>query len=76
MRKRICMGIMLVAAAMAACCLYLKDKNNVLLSVEGGLPCAIVRTAQSENRVFLWQDEEGNEDVGKRRQAGFSCRPV
>ncbi len=71
MRKRICMGIMLVAAAMAACCLYLKDKNNVLLSVEGGLPCAIVRTAQSENRVFLWQDEEGSEDVGEEAAGWF-----
>ena len=65
------MGIMLVAAAMAACCLYLKDKNNVLLSVEGGLPCAIVRTAQSENRVFCGRMRRGMKTSGKRRQAGF-----
>lgn len=61
MRKRIGMGIMLAVAVVAAvCCLIIKDRNNVLLHVENGQPCIHVRTAQSENRVVLWQD--GNED--------------
>lgn len=63
MRKRTCMGIMLVIAiAAAAGCLYYMRRDNVLLRVENGQPCISVRTAQSENRVYLWQDEE--ETVG------------
>ncbi len=59
MRKRTCMGIMLAVAVVATvCCLYFKDKNNVLLTVENGQPCVTVRTSQGENRVFLWQDGE------------------
>lgn len=59
MRKRTCMGIMLVIAiAAAAGCLYYMRRDNVLLRVENGQPCISVRTAQSENRVSLWQDEE------------------
>lgn len=59
MRKRTCMGIMLVIAVVAAAgCLYHMRRDNVLLRVENGQPCISVRTAQSENRVSLWQDEE------------------
>lgn len=59
MRKRTCLGIMLVMSIVAAvCCLYFQDKDNVLLRVENGQPCISVRTEQSENRVFLWQDED------------------
>lgn len=59
MRKRTYMGIMLVIAIVAAAgCLYYMRRDNVLLRVENGQPCISVRTAQSENRVFLWQDEE------------------
>lgn len=58
MRKRICMGIMLAVAVVAVCCLYFEEENSVLLNIKDGLPCVTVRTAQSENRVFLWQDEE------------------
>ena len=59
MRKRTYMGIMLVIAiAAAAGCLYHIRRDNVLLSVENGQPCISVRTAQSENRVSLWQEEE------------------
>ncbi|MDE5718769.1 MAG: CotH kinase family protein [Lachnospiraceae bacterium] len=67
MRKRTCMGILLAAAAVAAVfCLYFKNRNSVLLHVENGQPCISVRTAQSENRVFLWQDEKeaGEETAG------------
>lgn len=53
------MGIMLAVAVVATvCCLCFKDMNNVLLNVENGQPCISVRTVQSENRVFLWQDED------------------
>lgn len=59
MRKRTCMGIMLVIAiAVAVGCLYYMRRDHVLLRVENGQPCISVRTAQSENRVFLWRDEE------------------
>lgn len=59
MRKRTCMGIMLVIAiAVAVGCLYYMRRDNVLLRVENGQPCISVRTAQSENRVFLWRDEK------------------
>lgn len=58
MRKRTCMGIML-GIAMAAGCLCCMRRDNVLLGVEDGQPYISVRTAQSENRVHLWQDEEG-----------------
>lgn len=72
MRKRTCMGIMLAVAIVAAvCCLYFKDKNNVLLSVESGQPCVTVRTAQGENRVLLWQDEEGAADDGQETAGWF-----
>lgn len=70
MSKKIRMAIMLAVAVVAAVgCLYFKNWNNVLLSVEGGLPCVTVRTAQSGNRVLLWQsggeDEEAeNETAG------------
>lgn len=59
MRKRTCMGMMLVIAiAVAVGCLYYMRRENVLLRVESGQPCISVRTAQSENRVSLWLDEE------------------
>lgn len=58
MRKRTCMGIMLAIAVAAAGWLFHIRRDNVLLCVENGQPCISVRTAQSENRVSLWQDEE------------------
>lgn len=72
MRKRTCMGIMLsMAVVAAACILYFTSKDNALLKVENGQPYISVRTPQSENRVSLWQDEEGNEDGGKGAAGWF-----
>lgn len=65
MRKRICMSIMLgIMVVVLTCCLYYKDKNNILLSVENGHLCVSICTEQSVNRVFLWQ-EEGEEGEGE-----------
>lgn len=59
MRKRTYMGILLAVAVVAAvCCLYFMRIDHVQLMVENGQPCISVRTAQSENRVLLWMDEE------------------
>lgn len=74
MRKRTCMGIVLAAAVAAVCCLYFKDKNNVLLLVENGQPCISVRTAQSENRVVLWQDGEEDGEA-QEESAGWFFLP-
>ena len=73
MRKRTCMGIMLAVAVAAVCCLYIIKKDNVLLCVENGQPCISVRTAQSENKVFLWQDTDGEE--AEKEAAGFFFLP-
>ena len=73
MRKRTCMGIMLAVAVAAVCCLYIIKKDNVLLCVENGQPCISVRTAQSENKVFLWQDGDGEE--AEKEAAGFFFLP-
>lgn len=58
MRKRSCMGLMLAAAVVAACGFYITKQNNVQLGVDGDTPCLTIRTGGSENKVFLWQDEE------------------
>ncbi len=72
MRKRTWMGIMLAVAVLAAMgFLYATGRNNVILEVDGEgeagkALCVSVRTAQSENRVFFWQDgqqEEGGEET-------------
>lgn len=60
MSKRRCMGVMLAAMIVAlASCLYFSNRNEVLLCVEGSQPWVSVRTFGSENRVRMWQDEEG-----------------
>ncbi len=75
MRKRTGLGIMLAVAVVAAvCCLTVKERNNVMLHVENGQPCIRVRTAQSENRVVLWQDGEADEEAGEG-QAGWFFLP-
>ena len=66
MHKRIDMGIMLVVAVLAALVfLYATGQNNVILETdkeEGNALYVRVGTAQSENRVLLWQD--GNAEEG------------
>lgn len=59
MRKRYCMGLMLVLALTAAV-FYLNymRRNSVVLRAEGEMPCIDVHMQQSANRVGLWQDEE------------------
>ena len=58
MSKRSCMGLMLAAAVLAACGFYMTKQNNVQLGVGGETPWLLIRTDGSENKVFLWQDEE------------------
>lgn len=58
MSKRSCMGLMLAAAVAAACGFYATKQNNVQLGVDKETPWLLIRTDGSENRVFLWQDEE------------------
>lgn len=60
MRKRVGMGIMLaVAVVVAVCCQYFRERDAVLFQLEDGKPYISIRTVQSENKVYLWQEEEG-----------------
>lgn len=58
MRKRVCMGLVLAAAIAAACGFTLAKQNSVQLGADGETPWLTVRTDGSENKVFLWQEEE------------------
>ncbi|MDE7232647.1 MAG: hypothetical protein K2N37_06200, partial [Lachnospiraceae bacterium] len=59
MRKRYCMGIMLAVLIMAAAgYLYFFRQCNILLQIDGEIPCIEIRMAQSENRVRMWFSEE------------------
>lgn len=69
MRKRVGMGIMLaVAVVVAVCCQYFRERDAVLFQLEDGKPYISIRTVQSENKVYLWQEEEG--------EGVFSSPPV
>lgn len=76
MHKRMDMGIMLVVAVLAALVfLYATGQNNVILETdkeEGNALYVRVGTAQSENRVLLWQD--GNAEEGPTGY--FFCHPA
>ncbi|MBD5517811.1 MAG: hypothetical protein HDR07_04745 [Lachnospiraceae bacterium] len=59
MRKRNRMGIMLAVLIVAAAgYLYFFRQCNILLQVDGELPCVEIRMAQSENQVRMWFSEE------------------
>lgn len=59
MRKRYCMGLVLVLVLAAALsCRHYMEQNSVVLQADGGLPYVDVNMQQSTNRVGLWQDEE------------------
>lgn len=58
MRKRYCMGLMLVIMMVAASGFYITRQDNVQLRVDGETPYLVIRTDGSENKVFLWQDAE------------------
>lgn len=58
MCKRVCMGLVLAAAIAAACGFTLAKQNSVQLGADGETPWLTVRTDGSENKVFLWQEEE------------------
>ena len=59
MCKRNCMGIMLAVLIVAAAgYLYFFRQCNILLQVDGEIPCIEIRMAQSENRVRMWFSEE------------------
>lgn len=69
MRKRTWMGIMLAIAILtAAGCLQCMRVDRARLSVENGRPCISVRTAQSENKVLLWQPVKEAEEVQNETQ--------
>ena len=73
MRKRDCMGVMLaVAVLVTVSFLYVTRQNNVILEMDGdgeNVLCVSVRTSQSENKVFLWQD--GKEEAGEGAEGWF-----
>lgn len=59
MRKRNCMGIMLTVLIVAAVgYLYFFRQCNILLQMDGEIPCVEIRMAQSENLVRMWLSEE------------------
>lgn len=64
MRKRIYMGIILAILIMVTLgYLFFIKANNIVLRVGGGdIPYISVYTTQSENKIMLWQSEEGEQD--------------
>ncbi len=59
MRKRNCMGIMLAVLIVAAAgYLYFFRQCNILLQMDGEIPCVGIHMAQSENLVRMWLSEE------------------
>ena len=60
MHKRTYMGIILAIMTMVTLgYLFFLRANSVSLQIEGETPYISICTAQSENKIMLWQNEEG-----------------
>ena len=60
MRKRACMGVMLSMLIIVMLgYLMVLGTSRVFLQIEGETPCISVCTAQSENKIMLWQNDLG-----------------